>query len=75
MKNSTTSIRLRHFPFMYLDIVTHLDLESGVGAMEADLDLARMASLCLARLAAVLPKMPGLGDLLRVLTTGENVRS
>ena len=55
--------------------MTDLDLESGVGAMEADLDLARMASLCLARLAAVLPKMPGLGDLLRVLTTGENVRS
>ena len=55
--------------------MTHLTLESGVGAMEADLDLARMASLCLARLAAVLPKMPGLGDRLRVLTKLENVRS
>ena len=51
----------------------HLALESGVGAMEADLDLARMASLCLARLAAVLPKMPGLGDRLRVLTELENM--
>ncbi len=55
--------------------MTDLDIESGVGAMEADLDLARMASLCLARLAAVLPNTPGLGDLLRVLTTLENVRS
>ena len=35
--------------------------------MEADLDLARMASLCLARLEAVLPNRPGLGERLRVL--------
>ena len=61
----------------YLDslIMTHLALESGVGAMEADLDLASMASLCFARLAAVLPKIPGLGERLRVLTELENVRS
>jgi len=44
-----------------------LALESGVGAMEADRDLASMASLCFARLAAVLPKIPGLGERLRVL--------
>ena len=55
--------------------MTHLALESGVGAMEADRDLASMASLCFARLAAVLPKIPGLGERLRVLTELENVRS
>ena len=37
------------------------------GAAEADLDLDIIASLCFARLAAVLPKRPGEGDLLLVL--------
>ena len=48
-------------------LVTDLAPESGDGAMDTDLDLATMASLCLALLEAVLPNNPGLGDLLLVL--------
>ena len=50
---------------------SHLLLESGVAAMEADLDLWRMASLCFALLEAVLPNSPGLGD--RLLVKLENI--
>jgi len=37
------------------------------GAEQTDLDLEMIASLCFARLAAVLPNKPGDGDLLLVL--------
>ena len=47
---------------------TYLFPEAGRGpAVEADLDLAAMASLCFALLAAVLPNRPGEGDRLLVL--------
>ena len=42
-------------------------LASAGPAVEADLDLAMTASLCFARLAAVLPNRPGEGDRLLLL--------
>ena len=47
--------------------VTDLAAESGDGAIDTDLDLVKIASLCFALLEAVLPNRPGLGDLLLVL--------